>query len=104
MTDRFGPHSMSGDDPLRYRSQDDIDAWKQLDPLHRYEAWLIQEGKWSLDDSEVYRAEINALIDEEVRLADQAPKQKISDFLKHTFETPTYTIQEDINRYESEDK
>jgi pyruvate dehydrogenase E1 component alpha subunit len=40
VTYRMGPHS-SSDDPTRYRSQDEVDAWGKKDPVARFRAYLI---------------------------------------------------------------
>jgi pyruvate dehydrogenase E1 component alpha subunit len=40
LTYRIGPHS-SSDDPTRYRSQEEVDAWVKKDPLARFEKYLL---------------------------------------------------------------
>ena len=40
VTYRMGPHS-SSDDPTRYRSQDEVDAWAKKDPLARFHRYLV---------------------------------------------------------------
>src|SRR6185369_561726 len=40
VTYRMGPHS-SSDDPTRYRSQDEVDAWAKKDPLARFRKYLL---------------------------------------------------------------
>ncbi|MCY0900609.1 MAG: thiamine pyrophosphate-dependent dehydrogenase E1 component subunit alpha, partial [Firmicutes bacterium] len=36
VTFRYGPHTMSGDDPTRYRTKDMEAVWKEKDPLVRF--------------------------------------------------------------------
>jgi pyruvate dehydrogenase E1 component alpha subunit/2-oxoisovalerate dehydrogenase E1 component alpha subunit len=48
VTYRIGPHS-SSDDPTRYRSQDEVDAWAKKDPLARFEKYLLAASV--LDDA-----------------------------------------------------
>jgi pyruvate dehydrogenase E1 component alpha subunit len=36
LTYRYGPHTLSGDDPTRYRSKDMDNEWQQKDPLVRF--------------------------------------------------------------------
>lgn len=48
VTYRMGPHS-SSDDPTRYRSDDEVEVWRQRDPIDRFERYLrraevIEEG------------------------------------------------------------
>lgn len=42
-TYRFGGHS-SSDDPKRYRSDDDVEAWERRDPVRRLELFLREAG------------------------------------------------------------
>ena len=42
-TYRFAPHT-SNDDPRRYRPPEELEKWKQLDPIPRLAAYLQEEG------------------------------------------------------------
>ncbi len=99
ITSRFGAHSMSGDDPKRYREQADMDAWDKKDPLIRMRKYLTDKGLWS-EEKEVELVErYDAEIQEAVKQADNAPKQKVSDFLVNMFETPDKITQEQIDKF-----
>jgi pyruvate dehydrogenase E1 component alpha subunit/2-oxoisovalerate dehydrogenase E1 component alpha subunit len=67
VTYRMGGHSTS-DDPSRYRSQDEVDAWAEKDPLARLRSYLLQLGLVSDAGDEALdrelAAEIGAAIDE----------------------------------------
>jgi pyruvate dehydrogenase E1 component alpha subunit/2-oxoisovalerate dehydrogenase E1 component alpha subunit len=66
-TYRMGPHSTS-DDPSRYRSQDEVEAWAAKDPLARLRRHLVHQGVVSeASDAELesqLTAEIGAAVDE----------------------------------------
>jgi pyruvate dehydrogenase E1 component alpha subunit/2-oxoisovalerate dehydrogenase E1 component alpha subunit len=64
LTYRMGPHS-SSDDPTRYRSEEEVELWRQRDPIDRMQRYLRRMEL--LDDSaeQALRSEI----DEEVRQA-----------------------------------
>lgn len=64
VTYRVGPHSTS-DDPSKYRSKDEAQLWPLGDPIERLKTHLIGIGAWS----EVRHVQLQAEIDEEVRLA-----------------------------------
>ncbi|MFJ8829498.1 thiamine pyrophosphate-dependent dehydrogenase E1 component subunit alpha [Micromonospora aurantiaca] len=66
-TYRMGGHSTS-DDPTRYRTDDELAAWRARDPLARVEALMRAEG-WS---DEVFLGEIQAEADE---LADRTRRE-----------------------------
>jgi pyruvate dehydrogenase E1 component alpha subunit len=104
LTDRLEPHSMAGDDPLRYRTQADIDSWWAKEPLLRMRKFLDDKGIWNEEMENAYVDEVNALIDEQTKIADNIEKMKISDFLKNTLEVPGQVMQEQIAKFESEGK
>jgi pyruvate dehydrogenase E1 component alpha subunit/2-oxoisovalerate dehydrogenase E1 component alpha subunit len=64
LTYRMGPHS-SSDDPTRYRSQDEVEAWGKRDPLARFERHLRRAGL--LDDAQL--AALEAELHEEFERA-----------------------------------
>jgi len=103
ISNRFGPHSMSGDNPLLYRDKEDIEFWKQYDPLIRYRNFLTAKGLWSAEVEEKYLEEVNEEITAAVKQADSIGKQKISDFLKNTFEESGQVIKEQIAYYEAKE-
>src|SRR5438067_2120687 len=43
VTYRMGAHT-SSDDPTRYRTESELEAWNAKDPIARYRAWLEQQG------------------------------------------------------------
>ncbi|HSL91882.1 MAG TPA: thiamine pyrophosphate-dependent dehydrogenase E1 component subunit alpha, partial [Candidatus Limnocylindrales bacterium] len=48
LTYRIGAHSTS-DDPTRYRSEEEVEAWRRKDPIRRFAAFLKRQGL--LEDS-----------------------------------------------------
>lgn len=104
MTDRLEPHSMSGDDPLRYRSKESIDEWQKVEPLIRMRILLENKGLWSEAIETEYKTAVNQEIDEAVKLADNVKKQKISDFIAATFEKPGFVQREQIEKFQKEGK
>ncbi|MHA1975609.1 MAG: thiamine pyrophosphate-dependent dehydrogenase E1 component subunit alpha [Candidatus Hodarchaeales archaeon] len=65
VTYRAGPHT-SSDDPTRYRPKQDLEKWKKLDPITRFEKYLISKNLLTSDQPEKIRSafdeEINNLI------------------------------------------
>ncbi|AMC93142.1 pyruvate dehydrogenase (acetyl-transferring) E1 component subunit alpha [Erysipelothrix larvae] len=103
LTSRFGPHSLSGDDPKRYRDQASFDEWDNKDPLIRFRIYLTEKGLWDEAKETALIEKVDQEIKDAVKLADQAPKQKVSDFLKNMFEVPTNTIEEQIATFEAKE-
>ncbi len=103
LTSRFGPHSMSGDDPKRYRTQASFDEWDKKDPLIRMRNFLTEKGLWTEEKEVALIEQYDEDIKEAVKLADSQPKQLVSDFLKSMFEEPTNVIAEQIAQFEAKE-
>lgn len=103
ITSRFGPHSLSGDDPKRYRTQASFDEWDKKDPLIRFRNFLTEKGIWDEAKEVALLEKIDEDLKEAVKLADKAPRQKISESLKNMFDKPTYTIKESIVEFEAKE-
>ncbi|MGX7200083.1 pyruvate dehydrogenase (acetyl-transferring) E1 component subunit alpha [Enterococcus nangangensis] len=103
LTFRYGPHTLSGDDPTRYRSKDMEDEWHQKDPLVRFRKYLTDKGIWSEEKEEAVIEATKEEIKNAIAEADKYPKQKVSDFLKNMFEVQPQNIKEQIAIYEAKE-
>jgi pyruvate dehydrogenase E1 component alpha subunit len=58
LTYRMGPHTTS-DDPRRYRTDGEVDAWRARDPVDRYRRYLQATGVWTerLDQRVTHRSQ-----------------------------------------------
>ncbi len=100
LTSRFGPHSMSGDDPKLYRTAESYEYWSKRDPLVRMRAFLGEKGLWSEEKEAAVIEAVQEEIKEAVKMADETAKQKVSSFLANMYENAPAEIQEQIDRYE----
>ncbi len=103
LTYRYGPHTLSGDDPTRYRSKEMDGEWQKKDPLIRFRNYLVEKGLWSEEKEEQVIEQTKEEIKEAIAEADKVPKQKVSDFLKNMFEVSPQTIKEQIAIYEAKE-
>ncbi|MGX7351071.1 pyruvate dehydrogenase (acetyl-transferring) E1 component subunit alpha [Enterococcus canis] len=103
LTYRYGPHTLSGDDPTRYRSKDLDNEWQQKDPLIRFRKYLTDKGLWSEAKEEEVIEATKEQIKNAIAEADRVPKQKVSDFLKNMFEVQPQSIKEQIAFYEAKE-
>src|SRR5699024_5097069 len=101
ITNRFGPHSTSGDDPTRYRSQESFDYWEQRDPLIRFRNYLTEKELWT----EEHEEELIEKVQEEVQAAakedDQINKMNNKDKLTFMISKTIQNIKEQIEKYEA---
>ena len=82
-TYRFRAHSMY--DPDRYRSKEEVERWRERDPLQRFPAMLRDQG--ALDDATMARfdAEVAAEIDAAVEAAERAPIEPVEDLTRFVY-------------------
>lgn len=103
MTYRFGPHTMAGDDPTRYRSEDLDKEWEKKDPLVRFRKFLEGKKLWSAEEEEKVIEEAREDIKQAIKKADQYPKQKVTDLINHMYEELPQNLQEQLELYEEKE-
>ncbi|HEY4567418.1 pyruvate dehydrogenase (acetyl-transferring) E1 component subunit alpha [Planococcaceae bacterium Storch 2/2-2] len=79
---RYGPHTMAGDDPTRYRTSEIDDEWGKKDPVVRFRKFLEAKGLWTEEQENEVIERAKEDVKEAIKLADAAPKQKVTDFLE----------------------
>jgi pyruvate dehydrogenase E1 component alpha subunit len=99
LTYRYGPHTMAGDDPTRYRTKDLDSEWEKKDPLVRFRNFLEKKNLWS-------EAQENEVVDQAkedikaaIKKADAAPKQKVTDLINFMFDELPYNLREQLEEY-----
>ena len=102
LTYRFGPHTMS-DDPKRYREDQELSEWMEKDPLIRLRNYLTEKGLWSEERENEVIDNLKAEVKEAMARMAQEPAQKVSDFLKNTFEVIPPSIAEQIEKFEAKE-
>ncbi len=77
LTFRFGPHTMSGDDPTRYRTKDLEAEWKAKDPLVRFRTYLQKRDLWSERDEETVIEEARTAVTDALAKVDATPAMSV---------------------------
>jgi len=98
VTYRMGPHS-SSDDPTRYRSKEELDAWQKRDPIDRMRKYLELKGLWSEADDAKLRAELEDLIQATVREVERHPPPPIESLFEDVYAEMTPQIKEQMDAY-----
>lgn len=99
LTYRYGPHTMAGDDPTRYRTSDEQGEWEQKDPLIRFRKFLEGKGLWSEQDEEAVIEQAKNDVAEAIKKADEYPKMKVSELIDVMFETLPPSLEEQKAEY-----
>ncbi|HEX7065795.1 MAG TPA: pyruvate dehydrogenase (acetyl-transferring) E1 component subunit alpha [Bacillales bacterium] len=103
LTYRYGPHTMSGDDPTRYRSEETENEWEKRDPLIRFRKFLEKKDLWSDEQEEKTVDQAKEEIKEALKKADEAPKQKVSDLIKIMNEELPNNLEEQLEEYQAKE-
>jgi pyruvate dehydrogenase E1 component subunit alpha len=82
-TYRFRAHSMY--DAELYRSKDEVDQWKQRDPILLWQKRLCEQGLLSDDDLAAMEADVAAQVTEAVDFAEQGAWEPVEDLLKDVY-------------------
>ena len=69
---RFRGHSMA--DPELYRQKDEVNQWRQRDPIARLRQELIDSGQAGEEELNALDAEVDAEVEAAVRFAEESPE------------------------------
>lgn len=90
---RLGAHSMSGDDPTRYRSKDEPTEWEAKEPLVRYRAYLEGRGLWSEEEENEVVEEAKQAVTEAIKKAEGYEKMTVSELIDSMYETTPQNLE-----------
>ncbi|MCM3214887.1 pyruvate dehydrogenase (acetyl-transferring) E1 component subunit alpha [Niallia taxi] len=99
LTYRYGPHTMAGDDPTRYRTSELDSEWEKKDPLVRFRKFLENKGIWNEEKENEVIARAKDEIKEAIKLADAEPQQKVTDLINNMFEELPNNLKEQYEIY-----
>ncbi|WP_144483850.1 pyruvate dehydrogenase (acetyl-transferring) E1 component subunit alpha [Bacillus pumilus] len=103
LTFRYGPHTMAGDDPTRYRTKEDENEWEQKDPLVRYRKFLENKGLWSEEEENKVIEDAKEQIKQAIKEADEQPKQKVTDLIENMYDEKPFNLVEQLEIYKQKE-
>ncbi|WP_246944068.1 pyruvate dehydrogenase (acetyl-transferring) E1 component subunit alpha [Bacillus pinisoli] len=103
LTYRYGPHTMAGDDPTRYRTEELDNEWEKKDPLVRFRKFLEDKGIWNEDEENKVIEQAKEDIKEAIKKADEYPKQKVTDLIANMYEELPNNLQEQMEIYKEKE-
>jgi pyruvate dehydrogenase E1 component alpha subunit len=71
VTYRYRGHSMA--DPEEYRTKEEVEEWRERDPIKTFADRVVAEGVLKKEDVERFDEEALAAVDEAVKFADESP-------------------------------
>jgi TPP-dependent pyruvate/acetoin dehydrogenase alpha subunit len=66
-------------DTQAYRTREEIEQWKQRDPIERLHAWMLDNHRMTVEESARTGAEIDAEIDAAVAFAEAGTLEPVQD-------------------------
>ncbi|SNZ09245.1 pyruvate dehydrogenase E1 component alpha subunit [Terribacillus aidingensis] len=103
LTYRYGPHTMAGDDPTRYRTEDMDSEWEKQDPLVRFRKYLEAKGLWSEEEENKVIDQAKEEIKAAIKQADAHPKMKVSDLINNMYEVLPSNLKEQLEVYKEKE-
>lgn len=94
MTYRYGPHTMAGDDPSRYRTEDLNEKWQKRDPLIRFRKYLEAKNLWTEEEENEVIEKAKEEIREAIKQTEQYPKQKVTELIENMHDKLPINLQE----------
>ena len=100
VTYRLDAHTTS-DDPTRYRDDDEVEQWRERDPIDRYEAFLRAEGLWDDIDPDGVVAEVEAEFEAGVQAANEYPERDVDAIFEYLYEELPPSLQQQLAEFEA---
>lgn len=87
-TYRYKGHSVS--DPQKYRTKEEVDEYKDKDPIAKVANTILENGFATKEDLQFIDQKINTLVDESVRFAEESPWPADDELLKDVYKDEQY--------------
>ena len=90
LTYRYEDHSEGLNRILRepYRTEEEVERWKQRDPITLHSAWLIEQDVASEEEIEAVQNEVNHAIEDALEFARQSPYPEPEDLFTDLYADP----------------
>ena len=94
LTYRYGPHA-TADDPTLYRSDEEVERWRQKDPIDRLRRFLESRGEWDERVEEKVAMEVTDQVDAAVTALEAEPMPTRDDAVRHGFaRIPAHVVEQ----------
>jgi pyruvate/2-oxoglutarate/acetoin dehydrogenase E1 component len=96
---RFGPHA-TADDPALYRTKEEEELWRPLDPIDRMRSFVVNAGWWDELADEQLAAEATKMFDEALDAVSAVELPPRSDIITQAFDKVPKSMVEQLHRLE----
>lgn len=95
ITYRMGAHS-TADDPTKYRSDQQLDEWRQKDPIQRFKLYLLSQGIWSEAQEQDAWREAEQEVNDAIKEAERTPSPAIASLFDDVYATLPWNLKEQL--------
>ncbi len=85
-TYRLGPHTTS-DDPSIYRKDEEVEEWKQKDPVDRFRKYLTNKKLWNKDKEEALQKELKKVVADTFKEVEKTGQYELDEVYDYNYET-----------------
>jgi TPP-dependent pyruvate/acetoin dehydrogenase alpha subunit len=96
MTYRLGAHS-TADDPTLYRSETEVEAWKEKCPILRLRLYLEKKQHWNSKLEDKFIQEITFEINEAIQIAKETPLPSLHSLVENVYFAIPDSLKEEFN-------
>jgi pyruvate dehydrogenase E1 component alpha subunit len=100
VTYRFGPHT-TADDPTKYRTEEEMETWKPLDPMVRLRSYLKGKGLWNDEIEQRTTEETQKESDQAVKEAEAVSTPEVEEIFSYVFAEVTPQLKEQLEYLKS---
>jgi 2-oxoisovalerate dehydrogenase E1 component len=97
MTYRYGPHA-TADDPSLYRSADEVEGWREKDPIDRLRRFLQRRGEWDERTGEKVAMEVTDAVSAAITSIESLPLPGRDDAVRHAYQHIPGHVVEQLHR------
>lgn len=94
-TYRMGDHT-TADDASRYRSQEEVEAWRVKDPIERLRRYMVGRGLWTEEYGKKIQGEAEERVRKAVEEMEATPEPEMEDIFRYTFEKMPQHLEEEL--------
>jgi len=94
LTYRIGSHT-TADDPRRYRSDEEVNKWREKDPIKRFRDFLLNFGIITSKEDEEIRKDIERYVEEEVKKSLEVPELPIEVIFEDVYSDIPWNLKEE---------
>jgi pyruvate dehydrogenase E1 component alpha subunit len=87
-TYRYKGHSIS--DPQKYRSKEEVDEYKEQDPITQVRKTILSSGFATEEDLKTIDERVDGIVEESVKFAEESPWPDDNEVLKDVYVDKNY--------------